>query len=1018
MREAGFCFALVTSVPLCILVLKVQEANTKTLRVLLPLVLALVFVASVPAAGLEALPSVLRIGVYNNPPKIGISDSGRPYGFHIELIEELLKETGIRPEYVPGTWEECLARLQRGEIDVLPDVAYSAERAESFDFNRESVLTNWAVVYAAKSASLGSIADLDRKRVAVMKDSIHTIGENGILKLAESYGISCDFLYFDSYEETFRAVEKGEADAAIVNRLFGLMNEGTYDVRRTSITFNPSQIRYAFSKSAPGGTALIELFDARLAALKQKSDSVYHRAFSKYLLPQIAKERTVPQWIGNTILLAIAITLVLALFLISSRSGKKEHGQLQRFFREYKSMGDIRVSIADHTLSSYAIFSFPLLLSVLYHLLTVEWSDLIWVYVPVLLTPAIAALFRRRLSINLKTGIVIVSMFATGILTLVFWGNVGTGFMYFLTAGLVVGIVYGKRSGLAVLTLGLVITVILEIIAQNAMIGIREDMISSFLSPSSWLFAIMSFFMMFFTITNGIEEFYTHLIDAVENLEQRIAERTEYIDSINKNLQVEIVEHNKTEEKLEAARLEAEQANKAKSVFLAGMSHEIRTPLNAILGYSQLLMRDKDLSAEARREIETIGTSGEHLLGLINEILEMSKIEAGRVEIHEGICFIPGILKQVRDMFEGTAAGRGIDFSLAVAGNVPGCIVTDESKLKQILINLVGNAFKFTDSGFITIDVSASAEDSGMISFTVSDSGKGIEPENIERIFQPFEQTREGRLKGGTGLGLSISRQYCSLLGGELVAESEIGQGSRFTFTIRAKVCMESEVETKGSDTATIGIKSGSVPRILVVDDKEANRDILVRMLQPLGFPATAASSGQEALDMVDSWAPDLILLDLIMPDLSGKDVLRILRTDPDKGNIRIIVLTASAQENDKDEVLSLGANAFIRKPFRQNDILDEIGSLFGLEYFHEARKSDDAQAVALTAQGLAERMAALPEDLIRRLSEGLNMGDLEEVKNLTAEMDSIDPVLAEAIRKMADDFSVGPLLDILQAKG
>ncbi|MGB4573062.1 MAG: response regulator, partial [Rectinemataceae bacterium] len=307
---------------------------------------------------------------------------------------------------------------------------------------------------------------------------------------------------------------------------------------------------------------------------------------------------------------------------------------------------------------------------------------------------------------------------------------------------------------------------------------------------------------------------------------------------------------------------------------------------------------------------------------------------------------------------------------------------------------------------------------SGMISFAVSDSGKGIEPENIERIFQPFEQTREGRLKGGTGLGLSISRQYCSLLGGELVAESEIGQGSRFTFTIRAKVCMESEVETKGSDTATIGIKSGSAPRILVVDDKEANRDILVRMLQPLGFPATAASSGQEALDMVDSWAPDLILLDLIMPDLSGKDVLRILRTDPDKGNIRIIVLTASAQENDKDEVLSLGANAFIRKPFRQNDILDEIGTLFGLEYFHEARKSDDAQAVALTAQGLAERMAALPEDLIRRLSEGLNMGDLEEVKNLTAEMDSIDPVLAEAIRKMADDFSVGPLLDILQAKG
>ncbi|HWP69008.1 MAG TPA: transporter substrate-binding domain-containing protein, partial [Rectinemataceae bacterium] len=634
--------------------------------------------------GPSPLPSVLRIGVYDNPPKIGISSSRQPYGFHIDVLNALLEGTGIKPEYVIGTWEENLGRLERGEIDMMPDVAYSPGRAKAFDFNNESVLLNWAVVYTAASESLNTIADLDGKRVAVMKDSIHTIGEHGIIGMASDFGIKCRFIYFDSYEETFKAIRQGRADAAVVNRLFGLMNENDDSLVRTSIVFNPSQLKYAFRKSSPANPSLIELFDSRLVRLKERKDSAYYKAFAKYLLLQISKEGRSPEWLGNVVLLAIAIALIMTLFLLSARSGKSENMQMKRFFRENKSMGDIRVSIVDRALVSYSLFSIPLLLSILYHCIVARWDPNIWLYIPTLLLPAIAAMFRKRLSALSKVGIILFFMFIMGVLVFISNGNVGIGFTYFLTAGIVTSLVYGKRAGLAALIAGLVITIGFGILVQDKVIRYEQEMASYFISPSSWIFAVMSFSMMFFTIIGGIEKFYGNLIEAVEHLEQRIDERTKDIDTANKNLQIEILEHRKAEEMLEAARHEAEQANSAKSTFFAGMSHEIRTPLNAILGYSQILLGDKSLSGESKREIETINSSGEHLLGLINQVLEMSKIEAGKTEVYLEPCNVSSVLRHVENMFAITAGKKNIAFSVHIPADLPECVATDESKLKQI----------------------------------------------------------------------------------------------------------------------------------------------------------------------------------------------------------------------------------------------------------------------------------------------------------------------------------------------
>ncbi len=979
-------------------------------------ILIFALIAAIPgwARGPVSLPPVLRIGVYENPPKIGITASKLPYGFHIDVLNALLEGTGVKAKYIVGTWEEGLRRLEQGEIDMMPDVAYSRERAQVFDFNTESVLLNWAVVYAAASESLNTMTDLDGKRVAVMKDSIHTVGEHGIVNMASDYGIKCKFVYFGSYEETFDAILRGQADAAVVNRLFGLLNEDSDRLVRTPIIFNPSQIKYAFRKSAPANAALIALFDSRLARLKENRDSAYYRAFSNYLLPQLSKERKNPEWLGNIVLLAIGAALIMILFLFSTRAEKSENMQLKRFFREYKSMSDIRMSIIDRSLVAYSLFSVPLLLSILYRCIVVGWDPVTWLYIPTLFLPAIVALFSKRFSTPVKSAVILFFIFLMGVLVFVSGSNVGIGFTYFLTAGIVTSLVYGKRAGLTVLAAGLAVTVVFGIMIQDKVVQYEQAMTSYFICPSSWIFAVISFSILFFTIIGGIEKFYVNLIEAVEHLEQRIVERTRDIDAANKNLQVEILEHRKTEVELEASRREAEQANSAKSAFFAGMSHEIRTPLNAILGYSQILLRDKALPSESRREIETINSSGEHLLGLINEVLEMSKIEAGKTEVYSEPCNVSAVLRQVGNMFSLLAKKKKIDFAVRFPADLPECIETDESKLKQILINLAGNAFKFTESGRVEISVTRSGDEAENLTFSVTDTGSGIAPENFDRIFRPFEQTEEGRVKGGTGLGLPISRKYCQLLGGDLLVKSEIGKGSRFSFTVNAKPCLPDSPAGDGEEARVIGVKRGKLPKVLIVDDRETNRDILFRMLEPLGFPVAQAQDGREAFGLIDSWKPDLLLLDLIMPGMSGKDIIQAIRTDPARKDLKIIVITASVLDEEKEGVIGLGANAFVRKPFREKEVLDEIGLLFGLEYAYGAGGDDRTSPVAFSGNDLAAKISALSAEIISRLRDSIKLGDLDEVSKIAGEISESDAPLADAIMEMADNYRFGALLEIL----
>ncbi len=961
----------------------------------------------------SSYPSILTIGIYDNPPKLSVSDNGDASGFHIALLEAILEGTGIEPRYVAGNFEEVLGKLERGEIDMLLDVAYSEERAQKFDFSEMSVITNWAVVYTSRYSGIENFTDLDGTRVAVLKDSIHTTGEEGIVKMAAEYGIRPKLIYLDSYEECFSALRSGKADAAVVNRLFGLMNETGDDPRRTSIIFNPSQIRYAFAKGGEYNAALISLFDSRLSSLKASPESAYYKAFDTYLRPQISKETGNRPWLGIATTFAIAILFIVLFIVYAIRVGKSDKVEIQRFLGNLQSMGDIRKAIVDNSLVAYSVFALLLALLAIRHLVAVGNDIFVWFYLPAQMLPAIISVFRKKLSVSFKTYALLVLLFLSGTAITLARGNSGISFSYFFLAAILSTMLHGRRLGMATLASGLAVVLVALILNYTGILHSAATETSFFLSPSSWAFSVLSFFMFFFAILAGMKNFYSSLTKAVVNLEEGIAERTRDIKAINEKLKDEIAEHMKTEEKLSLARQEAEKANSTKSVFFAGISHELRTPLNAILGYSQILMRDASLSKESARQVETIKTNGEHLLGLINEVLEMSRIEAGKVHLDLAPCGISSVLEETRMLFSGQASKKGLSFSVLEDTPLPDCVMTDRSKLKQILINLIGNAMKFTDSGSIEVRATKSSLQPGMLEFAVRDTGRGIPPDAIARIFLPFEQTAEGRSQGGTGLGLAICRNYCELLGGTISAESSPGKGSVFSFSIQAPECAYAKAADDFIPSRVVSIKNAVRPRVLIVDDKPINRDILVNMLIPIGFEVEQAEDGEKALRLARETGFDLVLLDYVMPGMSGKELVDALRVAAGERRLGIILMTGSLLENQSLDIRALGVDAMLAKPILERSLLLEIKRLACIDY--NCSDEETALGDSHADEEAKKRLSAISPGLFETLRDSISSGDLEDVKNVAKEIAEKDEKLGKTLADWAEAIQIDRLLRLIK---
>ena len=467
-------------------------------------------------------------------------------------------------------------------------------------------------------------------------------------------------------------------------------------------------------------------------------------------------------------------------------------------------------------------------------------------------------------------------------------------------------------------------------------------------------------------------------------------------------------------DELMIARDQAIAASRAKSAFLANMSHELRTPLNAILGFSGLIQENERVPAEHRDTARILHRSGEHLLDLINELLDMAKIEAGTVAIENDSVDLHNLVVEILDLMKVRADEKLLNLSLEQSPELPRFVRADPAKLRQILTNLVANAIKFTNQGGVTVYLHAESSPRLSLQVEVADTGVGIPIEDQERIFGAFVQLGNSPI-GGTGLGLAITRQYVRLMGGTITVESAPGSGSRFRVILPVEIAEPvPEPAARPETERVIGLATGQCAwRVLVVEDQEDNRALLQRLLADVGFQVRVAADGAEAIEAFPTWRPHFIWMDWRMPGMDGGQATACIRGMEGGREVKIAAVTASVFPEERAAILASGVDDLVRKPFRRKEIFECMARLLGVRYVHGKTPQPSSRTTPVALK--SEALRVLPEPLRKELADAVISLDIEHIEQVIHRLSELDAVLGATLEALVSRLALTPILTALQ---
>ncbi len=650
----------------------------------------------------EADGRIIRIGVYENAPKIFTSRSGEPAGIFIDIIEHIAKQEGWELRYVDGTWAEGLDRLAKGEIDLMPDVAYTAEREKRFSFHKVPVLSSWSQVYARKGSGIQSILDLNKKRIAVVERSVQ---QEALVRFASGFDLNITLIAVADFQTAFEILARGGADAAVTNRFYGLMHAKKFGLEDTAVIFDPSTLFFAASKSAP--KLLLSAIDSRLAKMKKDPQSEYYQSLKRWTSEDVRFKT--PLWLQIAGLIA-GVALIMSLagsFVLKHRIDARTR-ELRQINQEMEQrIAERTALLASANKEQQAIFESA-------------GSGIV--------------LLRDRVIVRCNRKLEEIFGYGPGELagkpTRILYPD---GETYFNVT----------REAYALMARGETYR-----LSQQLM---RKDG------------------TLFWGKMSG------QLLDINDPRKGAVG----IIEDITK-------EH-AAAENLRKAKEQAESADRIKSAFLATMSHELRTPLNSIIGFTGILLQGLagPMNEEQRKQMTMVQNSSRHLLALINDVLDISKIESGQLTLSSESFDLRQSIEKIARMVLPLAEKKSLELRLDIADNV-GTITTDQRRLEQVILNVLNNAIKFTERGHV--DVSCRT-DNGHYLLLFSDTGIGMRREDLPNLFQPFHQIDTGlaRRNEGTGLGLSICKKLLDMMGGSILVQSVPGEGSTFTIRLPAQ---------------------------------------------------------------------------------------------------------------------------------------------------------------------------------------------------------------------------------------